>query len=567
MPTVRFSSPVSGQVLTESSGFIEHQLELSAPTDQVVTVTIWTSPLGLNDIDVSDHIVTFQPGQTTATFRTAILDDNLYEADESFTFMIKSAVGAIIDTSPNETAAYKSFSATITDSDAPAGPLVGFASIYPNTTFSEGAGYIEREVVLSAPSDQVVTATITGPAYQSPDVDMTTRTVTFQPGQTSVIWRTAIVDDTLYEGTETMFFSVSSATNATVALRYGQPIYYAIGVNIADNDTPDMPTVRFAGTPEIHKVLESAGVIQHLVVLSAPSSKMITVTIEAPAYYAQDVRSQAQTLTFLPGQTQIMWGAAVYDDTLPEGWETPVFTIVSATNALVDQTLTADGYVSRLGVVIIDNDSPAQSTLGDDIMQAIPGATALHGDYGDDTLFGSSQDDLLRGDMGDDLIRGGDGFDDTHGNQGQDTVYGERGPDWVVGGQGNDLLSGDSGDDVVYGNLGADSCLGGDGRDWVRGGQGDDSLSGGDGDDFMSGDRGNDTLYGGQGADRFNTFGDAGIDRVMDFNSAQGDRVQFEGATPYALRFEGGDTVIDMGGGNQMILVGVTQASLGDWLV
>ncbi len=48
--------------------------------------------------------------------------------------------------------------------------------------------------------------------------------------------------------------------------------------------------------------------------------------------------------------------------------------------------------------------------------------------------------------------------------------------------------------------------------------------------------------------------------------SCVGDRVHFEATTTYVLRYEGGDTINDMGGGNQMILVGVSQSSLGDWL-
>ncbi len=208
-----------------------------------------------------------------------------------------------------------------------------------------------------------------------------------------------------------------------------------------------------------------------------------------------------------------------------------------------------------------------EGTTGADGLMGGNGIDTLMGGQGNDAIVGGLGDDFLRGGEGGDIIFGGPGFDDTHGNQGNDTIYGGLGPDWVVGGQANDFLSGDDGGDVVYGNLGADTCIGGDGRDWVRGGQADDSLSGGAGDDFMSGDRGNDTIYGGQGADVFNTFGDAGIDRVMDFNSAEGDRVHFEAATTYVLRYEGGDTIIDMGGGNQMILVGVSQSSLGDWLV
>jgi hypothetical protein len=54
---------------------------------------------------------------------------------------------------------------------------------------------------------------------------------------------------------------------------------------------------------------------------------------------------------------------------------------------------------------------------------------------------------------------------------------------------------------------------------------------------------------------------------VTDFNSAEGDRVRFEvPGTPYTLRFEGSDTIIDLGGGHRMVLAGVTQGTLGDWL-
>ncbi|WP_340643709.1 M10 family metallopeptidase C-terminal domain-containing protein [Phenylobacterium sp.] len=186
---------------------------------------------------------------------------------------------------------------------------------------------------------------------------------------------------------------------------------------------------------------------------------------------------------------------------------------------------------------------------------------------GNDTVDGGGGDDYLRGDSGDDSLIGGAGFDDLNGNQGNDTVRGGEGPDWVVGGQANDLLYGDAGDDVVYGNLGADTQDGGDGRDWVRGGQGDDSISGGAGDDWMSGDLGNDTISGGAGADIFHTWGAAGLDRVIDFNLADGDRVQVDIGTIYTVDQVGADTVISMTGGAQMVLVGVQSSSLsGGWI-
>jgi serralysin len=87
-------------------------------------------------------------------------------------------------------------------------------------------------------------------------------------------------------------------------------------------------------------------------------------------------------------------------------------------------------------------------------------------------------------------------------------------------------------------------------------------MFGGAGDDWLSGDRGDDTITGGVGADTFHTFAEAGIDRVLDFNIGEGDRVMLDPGTVYTVSQVGADTVIDMGSGNQMVLVGVTAASL-----
>ena len=136
-----------------------------------------------------------------------------------------------------------------------------------------------------------------------------------------------------------------------------------------------------------------------------------------------------------------------------------------------------------------------------------------------------------------------------------------------MGGQGNDLISATVGGNILYGNLGNDTLHGGSGAEIIRGGQGDDSITAGAGADFVSGDRGNDTVAGGTGADIFHTFSGAGIDRVTDFNLAEGDRVMVDPGTTWTVAQVGADTVIDMGGGDQMILVGVQASTLtGAWI-
>jgi serralysin len=206
-------------------------------------------------------------------------------------------------------------------------------------------------------------------------------------------------------------------------------------------------------------------------------------------------------------------------------------------------------------------DSITGNALGNSLMGA-GGADTIMAGAGADTIDGGSGTSYLRGEDGDDSVNGGSAFDDINGNQGNDTAHGAAGDDWVVGGKDQDQLFGDAGNDIVWGNLGADTLDGGAGNDQVRGGQGDDVVNGGDGNDFVSGDRGADTITGGAGADNFHGSQDAGIDRVLDFHLAEGDRVQLDPGTTFTVSQVGDDTVIDMGAGNQMILVGVQMSTL-----
>jgi Ca2+-binding RTX toxin-like protein len=150
---------------------------------------------------------------------------------------------------------------------------------------------------------------------------------------------------------------------------------------------------------------------------------------------------------------------------------------------------------------------------------------------------------------------------------GNDTLHGNDGEDWVVGGKDNDLIFGNNAFDIVYGNMGNDTVDGGAGNDWVRGGQGEDSVMGGAGDDWIWGDKGNDTISGGAGADIFHSLVGAAIDRITDFNYAQGDRLVLDGVPSRTIAQIAADVVVDMGNGDQVILVGVFLAGLGaDWI-
>ena len=233
----------------------------------------------------------------------------------------------------------------------------------------------------------------------------------------------------------------------------------------------------------------------------------------------------------------------------------------AALNALLggNDTITGDsGHVNLL-----------RGLSGDDDIYMVgnnPGTDSMFGGTGNDTISDGTTggNHYLRGDDGNDLIIGASGgFDDINGNKGNDTIDGgAAGNDWLVGGQGDDLITAHAGQNILYGNLGDDTLHAGSGGDLMRGGQGNDSIVGGAGNDWISGDRGNDTISGGGGADTFHTFSGAGLDRVLDFHLAEGDRVQVDAGTHYTVTQLGADTVIDMGGGDQMVLVGVQMSTL-----
>jgi Ca2+-binding RTX toxin-like protein len=196
------------------------------------------------------------------------------------------------------------------------------------------------------------------------------------------------------------------------------------------------------------------------------------------------------------------------------------------------------------------------------------GADTLLGGTAADGLQGLWGDDYLRGYEGADVLNGGDGFDILHGNQGNDTLSGGLGGDWVVGGQDGDLLFGDEGEDIVHGNMGLDTVEGGAGRDTLYGGQGEDVLRGGDGDDWLSGDRGSDTLSGGAGADTFYVFADSGLERIVDFDGAAGDRVRVAPGLGWGVAYGPEGAVVSVAGGAQVVLVGVSAAAVaGDWIL
>lgn len=129
----------------------------------------------------------------------------------------------------------------------------------------------------------------------------------------------------------------------------------------------------------------------------------------------------------------------------------------------------------------------------------------------------------------------GDGDNVLTLSGGDIAIYTGGGNNRITTGDGNDNLQGSGGDDIFHGGGGADTLGGSGGNNQLFGGDGDDVLLG---TGFLDGGAGNDLLYGGtlstmvggSGADTFLTRLDTvgGFERILDFNYAQGDRIDLQ---------------------------------------
>ena len=240
------------------------------------------------------------------------------------------------------------------------------------------------------------------------------------------------------------------------------------------------------------------------------------------------------------------------------------------------------------------------SVFNDDIM-GDGGNNRLEGRDGDDILDGASGNDRLLGGDGNDTIFGGDGVDTIFGQDGDDTLFGGAGNDFFFGGSGADSHDGGSGIDTVSylastsgvvidlqaGGISGDAegdtytnierVFGTSFDDYIFGSNDDDILLGNGGADYLEGGTGNDTLIGGAGIDEYGysvTQGGADVifgffvaNEVIYFTENGGGEVgplSFEELIGSFASNVGANTVIDMGGGNTLTLIGVNIADLSE---
>jgi Ca2+-binding RTX toxin-like protein len=91
-------------------------------------------------------------------------------------------------------------------------------------------------------------------------------------------------------------------------------------------------------------------------------------------------------------------------------------------------------------------------------------------------IIGGRGIDWAHAGKGNDILRMKAGDDKAYGGDGNDIIKGGAGNDWLQGAGGDDTVYGGGGRDILHGRQGNDTLIDRKGRDWFDGGEGDDHM-------------------------------------------------------------------------------------------
>jgi hypothetical protein len=184
-----------------------------------------------NDYAATTGTLSFADGETSQSFSVAILDDTLFEGDESFSVGLSNVTGGASLGTP------ATANVTIMEDDPP--PAAGSLQFSaPGFSVRENGGSVQVTVSRTGGSAGAVGvdyATTDGSSTAGSDYTADTGTLSFADGETSQSFSVAILDDTLFEGDEG--FSVS-LSNATGGASLGAPA--TASVTITEDDPPPL---------------------------------------------------------------------------------------------------------------------------------------------------------------------------------------------------------------------------------------------------------------------------------------------------------------------------------------
>ncbi|MCX6022846.1 MAG: hypothetical protein NTZ05_14190, partial [Chloroflexi bacterium] len=321
--------------LAENGGSAGLTVTLSAapPTGTTVTVNYATADgtanvagtgLGQPDYTNTAGTLTWAAGDGAGkTFSVPVLNDAVYEGDETVAISLSGAGNAVV----GATAA-----ATLTIADDETPPTLSIN----NVSLAEGAAGTTASfgftVTLSGQSVQTVTAdyaTANGTAIAPGDYTaLTTATLTFAAGETTKTVMVTANGDATFEADETFAVGLSNPSNTTIAT--------GTGTGTIQNDDPP-PTIGIGNVTVVEGRPGETLDAVFAVTLSTAGGLPVTVAFATADGTAQmgDYQAQTGTVSFAPGETSKMITVVVIGDNGIEETERFFVNLSAPSNATI----------------------------------------------------------------------------------------------------------------------------------------------------------------------------------------------------------------------------------------
>ena len=390
-------------------------------TQSIQTLTLSTSDgtaVGGDDYVRKTKTLVFAAGETSKTVTIASKEDNLVEADETFTLTLSASdTDAVPAQIKDGTATVK-----ITDNDKIPASYFSISDL----TLEEGEkGKVTISRTGGTQSIQTLTlSTSDGTAVGGDDYVRKTKTLVFAAGETSKTVVIASKDDDLVEGDETfaVTLSVSGTDVVPAQISDGTAI-----VTITDNDEEE-PRNNVNGNRN-NLIDGNNSTIINNVINNINNSVTNSSTIIDNSTSSTFVDNSTNNTLINSGNTNIDSSTTNIDNSQR-------FEITALTSKYDNTMIRIRDQQGKFQDFYKPVDTQDAGTEQSDFLEGVIGAAVneyLEGGAGDDVLMGRQGGDVLSGGSGNDLIRAGHGRDVITGGDGGDTLFGGFGHNIFTG--------------------------------------------------------------------------------------------------------------------------------------
>ncbi|MFM6345350.1 MAG: Calx-beta domain-containing protein, partial [Dolichospermum sp.] len=310
----------------------QYTLTRTGDTTSALTVNIAMNGTATNGADYTTipTTVTFLAGSATAVVNLNVIDDTLVEGTETAILNVAAGAGYTVGAAASATV-------NIADNDLPAITVVATDAVAGEPT-NNGQYTLTRTG--DTTSALTVNIAMNGTATNGADYTTIPTTVTFLAGSATAVVNLNVIDDTLVEGNETAILNVAAGAGYTVGAAASAT------VNIADND---LPAITVAATDA--DAGEPANNGQYTLTRTGSTASALTVNIamSGTATNGADYTTISTPVNFAAGSATALVNLNVIDDTLVEGTETAILTVLAGTGYTV-------GAAASATVNIADND-------------------------------------------------------------------------------------------------------------------------------------------------------------------------------------------------------------------